>query len=109
MKTYLLIFPLAAVAAGAAAQDRPADPAATAPALKYESAFADYRPYREEKLAPWRDLNDEVGRVGGHVGMFRGGQTNESTKPGPATDGPPSGTKHEESAGQAPAGGHNLH
>ena len=71
MKVYWMIFPLAAFAAGANAQ-HPADPAAPAPAVKYESAFADYRPHREEKLAPWREVNDEVGRIGGHVGMFRG-------------------------------------
>lgn len=70
MKLYLVFFPLAAAAASANAQ-HPADPAAPAPAVKYESAFADYRPHREEKPAPWREVNDEVGRIGGHVGMFR--------------------------------------
>jgi len=50
----------------------PADPQAAVPPAKYESAFAGYRPYREEKVAPWRDVNDDVARVGGHVGIVGG-------------------------------------
>jgi hypothetical protein len=37
----------------------------------YRSAFEGYRPYADEPLAPWREVNDTVGRVGGHVGMLR--------------------------------------
>ena len=49
-----------------------AEPAATsARAPGYESAFQDYRAHREEPLADWRALNDEVGRIGGHVGIMR--------------------------------------
>jgi hypothetical protein len=55
----------------AAAPD-PADPSAPAPAAAYHSAFEGYRGYREEPLADWRAVNDEVGRVGGHAGIFRG-------------------------------------
>ena len=49
----------------------PSDARARAPAAKYESAFENYRAHREEPLADWRALNDEVGRVGGHVGIMR--------------------------------------
>lgn len=51
----------------------PADPEVAAPSPQYRSAFDGYRPFRDEKLAPWRDVNDEVGRVGGHIGIFGGG------------------------------------
>jgi len=68
---------LAACAAGAAAAEpaHPADPAAAVPAPRYESAFSTYRPYRDEKPASWRDLNDEVARVGGHIGVLRAGDS----------------------------------
>lgn len=51
----------------------PADPTATAPAPAYESAFAGYQPLGTEKPGQWRELNDEVGRVGGHIGILRSG------------------------------------
>lgn len=54
-----------------AAAPAPADPSAPVPAAGYQSAFEGYRAYREEPLADWRHVNDEVGRVGGHVGIFR--------------------------------------
>lgn len=77
MKPYLALAVLAALAPHAAAQQpaakpHPADPAAPAPAVKYESAFSGYRGYREEPLAPWRGVNDEVARVGGHIGIVGG-------------------------------------
>ena len=43
---------------------------ARVPATKYDSAFTGYRPYREQSLAPWRALNDEVHQAGGHIGIF---------------------------------------
>ena len=64
--------PLAAAQPAAASAD-PADPAAPAPAFQYESAFKDYRGYRETPLAPWREVNDEAARAGGHLGIFRAG------------------------------------
>lgn len=47
---------------------------AAAPALgaQYDSAFTGYRPYTEEPVADWRAVNDEVGRIGGHVGIVGG-------------------------------------
>ena len=42
------------------------------PAVKYESALIGYLPFSDEKLAPWRDVNDEAARVGGHLGIFGG-------------------------------------
>lgn len=38
----------------------PADPGAVAPAVKYESAFSDYQPFREQKSNSWKQVNKEV-------------------------------------------------
>jgi hypothetical protein len=112
MKPYIALLVLFALASVAKAQDsralNPADPAAKVPAMKYESAFAGYAPYREEKLAPWREVNDEVGRIKGHVGIFgghgghgSGGQAGRA-KPVP---GQPEAAPSKEPAGQSPARG----
>ena len=64
---------LAALAAGvAAAQEAqrpdPTDPRAKVPGVEYRSAFADYRPFSEEKVAPWRESNEAVKGSPGHEG-----------------------------------------
>jgi len=38
----------------------PADPTASAPALRYQSAFADYKPWQDLKPGDWRAVNDTV-------------------------------------------------
>jgi hypothetical protein len=79
-----------AIAAGAHAQSRPRpdDPAAAAPPPAHASAFADYRPMRDEPLSSWREVNDEAGRVGGHTGVVRAEQTAERPTPPPAPSAP---------------------
>lgn len=82
MKPAIAFAVLAALAPHASAQPaatkpHPADPAAPVPAPKYESAFAGYRGYREQPLAPWRDVNDEVARAGGHIGIVGGREMRE--------------------------------
>lgn len=52
-------------------RQQPTDPAAAVPPAQYSSAFAGYQPLRDEKPAPWREVNDEVARAGGHLGIFR--------------------------------------
>lgn len=69
-----MLFALAAATAGsAAAQARPdpTDAKAKAPPVEYRSAFEGYKPYAEPELAPWRGVNDEVRRAGGHTGIFK--------------------------------------
>lgn len=66
-------FALAACFAGSAAAQNPArlhpaDPKAGTPLRPYESAFKGYRPYVAPEVARWRDTNEEMGRLGGHVG-----------------------------------------
>jgi hypothetical protein len=69
-----------AVAAAGAQTPDPRDRAAAPPA--YRSAYEGYRPYVEEPAAPWRAVNDTVGRVGGHVGVLRAEEA--SAPPPPA-------------------------
>ena len=69
----IVSFALAAAIAGSAAAQTPARPQAADPkagtALRpYESAFKDYRPYADPEIARWREANEEVGRLKGHVG-----------------------------------------
>jgi hypothetical protein len=68
-----VLFALAAAIAGSAAAQTPArpqaaDPKAATASCPYESAFKDYRPYADPEIARWREANEEVGRLNGHVG-----------------------------------------
>src|SRR5688500_11980848 len=126
MKPYIAFAALAAIAPHAFAQQstrpHPADPAAKAPPVRYESVFSGYTPCREEKIAPWRDLNDEAARVGGHVGIFGGAghaghAAGAKSAPSKPVTGQPAAGKSKEPAGQPPArsapqapqGGHQGH
>ena len=64
-----LCLPLLAVAQ--AGRPDSADPKTPAPALRYQSAFADYKPWQDIKPGDWRQLNDNVapkdGKSGGHA------------------------------------------
>ena len=78
MKRAMLLL-LAAAAGGAAfaqSEDNrdPRRPEAKVPPVTYRSAFEEYRPYREQKPAPWREVNEEVARVGGHAGVMKTGE-----------------------------------
>lgn len=71
-----ICFTLAAVFAGAAAAQTsarpdPADAKAAAPARPYQSAYKDYRRYADPEVARWRDVNDEMRRLGGHSGHLK--------------------------------------
>lgn len=55
---------LAAQPARASVRD-PGEPRASVPPVRYESAFARYRPNAEAEVRPWREQNDHVGRIGG--------------------------------------------
>jgi hypothetical protein len=55
----------------ALAQANPAAPGAAAPALGYQSAFSDYKPWQDIKPIDWREVNDTVRDAkpsGGHDG-----------------------------------------
>ena len=59
------------------------DAAAPVPATRYESAFTGYQRYRDEKPAPWRDLNDAARDAGGHIGILR--EADRRTRPAAGT------------------------
>ena len=79
------VAPPASAAQPGAVQPNPAHPDAPVPAVKYESGLAGYVSFREETLAPWREVNDEVARAGGHVGILRGASGHGGSKPATGT------------------------
>ena len=76
MKPYMLFAVFGAVTLNAAAQhaspSRPDDPSVAVPVVVYQSTFQGYNSYREEIPRPWRELNEEVARTGGHAGIMHG-------------------------------------
>ena len=91
MKRYIVVLAaLAAMAAGARAappQKQTTADATEETASLYESAFADYRRYEEDDIAPWREVNDEVGRLGGghaHMRMAPVGESGTGNEPAAA-------------------------
>ena len=58
-----------AAPAGAQSRPRPDDTAVKTPPPAQASAFEGYRRFRDEQMVPWREVNDEVGRLGGHGHM----------------------------------------
>jgi len=82
-------FTILLVAAGVAASGAPAvaqtaTPQASGPS-EYRSAFDAYRPFKDQAVASWRDVNLEVARVGGHAGSLK--PSNDATA-GPAAQRP---------------------
>ncbi len=72
----ILLYGLAALAAGCTtapdkARPDPASPVAAVPEATYRSAFEGYTAFHEQEPADWRQLNDEVGKAGGHLGIFK--------------------------------------
>ncbi len=60
------IFSLSGIAA--AQTSAPASPLPDAPpvsTLTYRSAFEGYKPYTDDKLLNWKEVNDTTGRIGG--------------------------------------------
>lgn len=68
---------LAAVGAGAQTAGAPLAPAG------YQSAFEGYQAYGDEKLQPWKESNDTVGKIGGWRAYAREAQ---GAQPAPAKD-----------------------
>lgn len=47
------------------ARPDPADPAASVPAAVWRGSLAGYRRYAEQPVAPWKQSNETVNRLGG--------------------------------------------
>jgi hypothetical protein len=77
-----LCLPLLALAQ--AGRPDPADPKASAPALRYQSAFADYKPWADTKPGDWRAVNDTVrdaAAKGAHAGHGAGAAASAAPAP----------------------------
>ena len=60
------IFSLSVIpAAQAPAAASPASGAVPPSPLTYRSAFEGYKPYTDDKLLNWKEVNDTTGRIGG--------------------------------------------
>jgi hypothetical protein len=59
----------------------PTDASASVPPTQYRSAFSGYQSQQELALRPWRDVNDEMGRLGGHVGHLKDSAPSDSASP----------------------------
>jgi hypothetical protein len=94
MSKAVLFVPALVVAGVVAAQNAEPpnahDPKAKVPPVEHRSAFEGYQRYSEPEVSRWRERNDEVGRVGGHVGMHR--QQGGASKPAPK---PPAHGEHK--------------
>jgi len=66
-------------AAAAAQQSEPTPVTTSGESAPYDSAFVDYRPMQEIKMArtleDWRAANDTVARIGGHTGVLKDEQS----------------------------------
>ena len=62
-------------------------PTGNAQSLRYDSVFARYKPYRDEKATPWREANDTVSQIGGWRAYAKEAQQPEpvSSTAAPAT------------------------
>jgi hypothetical protein len=73
MKSWIVFAAAALSATGIAdaQQTRPMDPAAPAtavPPVRYQSVFTGFRGQPDDKQTSWREANDEMRRLGGHIG-----------------------------------------
>ncbi|WP_236002532.1 hypothetical protein [Paraburkholderia elongata] len=85
------------------ARPDPADAAASVPAVNVPSAFADYRPYREQKAPSWQALNRAVASPSGEPEMDHG-----QMHTGDDDTGPNHGSDHGSNDGSN-HGGHGAH
>lgn len=72
------------------------------------SPFADYQRYADDKPRSWREVNDEVMKIGGHAGHIKDGPSvpdaAQSSSPGNRPQQAPDAPHRA-----APAGGHSQH
>ena len=92
-------------APGSAKPD-PLDAEASVPRVIYQSALANYRVLSDEKVKPWKETNDKVGRIGGWRAYAKEAQQPEA----PAGSAPATADKPVPAEGVKPMhGGHDSH
>ncbi len=69
--TAVLVAAIAAPHGSATAAQATPPPASRQP--EYRSTFQDYRSFKDQAVASWRDVNREVARIGGHAGSLKSG------------------------------------
>lgn len=98
------------IATTAAAQQPGAPaPAHDRPAPVYDSAFDSYRAFQEQSVTDWRAVNEDVARIGGHVGTVGGAGHRASPVTKEPSEPAASGQSPERMAPEAPGGGHAGH
>lgn len=105
----IVLIPAIALLAGCADAGRilasgPADPTVGAPAPVYRSAFDGIEPMKDEAPIAWTAANEEMRRLGGHVGhsqaerdphaAHRTGAAQADAPVAAPTSGQPAGHKH---------------
>jgi hypothetical protein len=83
-ESFVAVAALAAAGIAGAQQTRvtdPADPATAVPPIRYQSVYTGFRGQPEDKQSPWREANEEVRRLGGHLGHVQGAAA--APKPAP--------------------------
>ena len=88
----VLLTALGTSAAAAQTPFNPRAPETKPPPVIYRSAFEEYRPYREPEIASWRAVNEEVARVGGHIGAMKNVEKPETSQ---AEEKPTAGGHHQ--------------
>lgn len=88
--------PLPVLAAQPSPASNPVSPDVPVRQSTYESAFAGYQSYKDEKPASWREVNDEVGRIGGQAGIFGGAGHAGHGSAKPSTNSPPAASKPQQ-------------
>ena len=102
--------PLAALSVLPAHAQPTSGAALEAPAPAFRSALDGYQSFSDEKLVPWRDANDNVGRIGGWRVYAKeaqeGANGSKAAPPGPAPGGP---AAKPASPASSPANPHSGH
>lgn len=71
--------------------------------LADQSTFDAYQPFTEQAVAPWREMNDGVARIGGWREYAKEAQAAPANRPAPAAS---SGIPSAEPAPRSPHAGH---
>ncbi len=90
-----------------AAEPLPSEKSSPPAPASYVSAFEGYRPLIDEPMRPWREANDEMGRLGGHIG-HAGSEAGTPARPAPGSSGTPA-RPGPGNADRAPPGAHSGH
>ncbi len=91
----LLTAILTAWGGAARAQTAPKEPVNAEPT--YQSSFAGYRAFKDEPVQAWRESNEAMQHLGGHIGHLNdakaGSDGQAAARQGPADDKPSHGGK----------------